>query len=90
MSIVGPRPHAVAHNEHYRGQISDYMQRHIVKPGITGLAQIRGLRGETDTLKKMEDRIRSNLEYIHTWSIWLDLEIFFATIFKGFLHTNAY
>ncbi|MDD5460339.1 MAG: undecaprenyl-phosphate glucose phosphotransferase [Methylococcales bacterium] len=90
MSIVGPRPHAVAHNEHYRRQITGYMQRHIVKPGITGLAQIRGFRGETDTLEKMEDRIRSDLEYIHTWSIWLDLEIFFATIFKGFRHTNAY
>ncbi|MFZ2171376.1 MAG: undecaprenyl-phosphate glucose phosphotransferase [Methylococcaceae bacterium] len=90
MSIVGPRPHAVAHNEHYRGQISGYMQRHIVKPGITGLAQIRGFRGETDTLEKMEDRIRCDLEYIHRWSIWLDLEIFFRTIFKGFLHTNAY
>ncbi|MGR8999707.1 MAG: undecaprenyl-phosphate glucose phosphotransferase [Gammaproteobacteria bacterium] len=90
MSIVGPRPHAVAHNELYRGQIAGYMQRHIVKPGITGLAQIRGFRGETDTIEKMEDRIRSDLEYIHTWSIWLDLEIFFATIFKGFSHTNAY
>ena len=90
MSIVGPRPHAVAHNEYYRGQITGYMQRHIVKPGITGLAQIRGFRGETDTLEKMEDRIRCDLEYIHTWSIWLDLEIFLLTIFKGFLNTNAY
>ena len=90
MSIVGPRPHAIAHNEYYRGQITGYMQRHIVKPGITGLAQIRGFRGETDTLEKMEERIRCDLEYIHTWSIWLDLEIFLITIFKGFLHTNAY
>jgi len=90
MSIVGPRPHAVAHNEYYRGQITGYMQRHIVKPGITGLAQIRGFRGETDTLEKMEERIRCDLEYIHTWSIWLDLEIFLQTIFKGFLNTNAY
>ena len=90
MSIVGPRPHAVAHNEYYRGQITGYMQRHIVKPGITGLAQIRGYRGETDTLEKMEDRIRCDLEYIHTWSIWLDLEIFLKTIFMGFINTNAY
>ncbi len=90
MSIVGPRPHAVAHNEQYRGQITGYMQRHIVKPGITGLAQIRGFRGETDTLEKMEGRIRCDLEYIHRWSIWLDLEIFFVTIFKGFLHRNAF
>jgi putative colanic acid biosynthesis UDP-glucose lipid carrier transferase len=90
MSIVGPRPHAVAHNEYYRGQIRGYMLRHHVKPGITGLAQIRGFRGETDTLEKMEDRIQADLEYIHTWSIWLDLEIFLVTIFKGFLHKNAY
>lgn len=90
MSIVGPRPHAVVHNEFYRGQIRLYMLRHNVKPGITGLAQIRGFRGETDTLKKMEDRIHSDLEYIKTWSIWLDLEIFLVTIFKGFLNRNAY
>jgi len=90
MSIVGPRPHAVAHNEHYRGQIRGYMLRHNVKPGITGLAQIRGFRGETDTLDKMEDRINSDLEYINKWSIWLDLEIFFTTIFKGFYQKNAY
>ncbi|MDI1277305.1 undecaprenyl-phosphate glucose phosphotransferase [Methylobacter sp.] len=90
MSIVGPRPHAVAHNEEYRSQISGYMLRHNVKPGITGLAQIRGFRGETDTLDKMEGRIKSDLEYIHTWSIWLDIEIFIMTIFKGFLHENAY
>lgn len=90
MSIIGPRPHAVAHNEHYRRQIRGYMLRHIVKPGITGLAQIRGFRGETDTLEKMEDRIRCDLEYIHTWSIWLDSEIFLVTIFKGFLNKNAY
>jgi putative colanic acid biosynthesis UDP-glucose lipid carrier transferase len=90
MSIVGPRPHAAVHNEYYRGQIKGYMLRHNVKPGITGLAQIRGFRGETDTLEKMEDRIRCDLEYIHTWSIWMDLEIFLITIVKGFLHKNAY
>ena len=90
MSIVGPRPHAVAHNEFYRGQIKGYMLRHKVKPGITGLAQIRGFRGETDTMDKMEARVHSDLEYIHTWSIWLDLEIFLRTIFKGFTHKNAY
>ncbi|MGR8930935.1 MAG: undecaprenyl-phosphate glucose phosphotransferase [Gammaproteobacteria bacterium] len=90
MSIVGPRPHAVVHNEFYRRQIKGYMLRHNVKPGITGLAQIRGFRGETDTIEKMQARVRSDLEYIHSWSIWLDLEIFVYTIVKGFTNKNAY
>lgn len=90
MSIVGPRPHAVAHNEFYRGRIRGYMLRHNVKPGITGLAQIRGFRGETDTLDKMEGRINSDLEYIQNWSIWMDLEILVKTVFKGFFNKNAY
>jgi putative colanic acid biosysnthesis UDP-glucose lipid carrier transferase len=90
MSIVGPRPHAVAHNEFYRGRIRGYMLRHNVKPGITGLAQIKGFRGETDTLDKMEGRIHSDLEYIQNWSIWMDLEILVLTVLKGFLHKNAY
>ena len=90
MSIVGPRPHAIIHNEFYRKQISGYMLRCNVKPGITGLAQIRGFRGETDTIEKMENRIKADLEYIQTWSIWLDLDIFLKTVFKGFLHKNAY
>lgn len=90
MSIVGPRPHAVAHNEYYRGQIRGYMLRHNVKPGITGLAQVRGFRGETDTLDKMEGRVHSDLEYIQNWSIWLDLEIVFRTFYTGFFHENAY
>lgn len=90
MSIVGPRPHAVAHNELYRSLIKGYMLRHNVKPGITGLAQIRGFRGETDTIDKMEKRIRSDLEYIHYWSVWMDIEIIFTTIFKGFINKNAY
>lgn len=90
MSIVGPRPHAVAHNELYRGQIKGYMLRHNVKPGITGLAQIRGFRGETATLDKMEGRVHSDLEYIQNWSVWLDLEIIFLTLFKGFTDKNAY
>jgi putative colanic acid biosynthesis UDP-glucose lipid carrier transferase len=66
------------------------MLRHNVKPGITGLAQIRGFRGETDTIDKMENRIRSDLEYIHYWSVWMDIEIIFTTIFKGFINKNAY
>jgi len=90
MSIVGPRPHAVAHNEEYRTQIKGYMLRHKVKPGITGLAQINGFRGETDTLDKMEGRIRYDLQYIQTWSILLDLKIIVMTVFKGFQHKNAY
>jgi len=90
MSIVGPRPHAVAHNEEYREKIQGYMLRHKVKPGITGLAQINGFRGETDTLDKMEGRIHYDLKYIQTWSIGLDLKIIFLTIFKGFVNKNAY
>lgn len=90
MSIVGPRPHAVAHNEEYRKLIPKYMQRHIVKPGITGWAQINGWRGETDTLEKMEKRIEFDLHYINTWSLWLDIKIIFLTIFKGFVSKNAY
>ncbi|MCL4160997.1 UNVERIFIED_CONTAM: hypothetical protein GTU68_030058, partial [Idotea baltica] len=69
MSIVGPRPHAVSHNEEYRSQIKRYMLRHKVKPGITGLAQVNGFRGETDTIEKMEGRIRYDLEYIQNWSV---------------------
>jgi putative colanic acid biosynthesis UDP-glucose lipid carrier transferase len=81
MSIVGPRPHAVAHNQTYRALIQGYMLRHKVKPGITGWAQVNGLRGETDTLEKMENRIRYDLDYIKTWYLWLDLKIIFLTIF---------
>ncbi|MGJ0429773.1 undecaprenyl-phosphate glucose phosphotransferase [Methylobacter sp.] len=90
MSIVGPRPHAVAHNEWYRGQIKGYMLRHIVKPGITGYAQINGYRGETDTLDKMEKRIQYDLAYIRNWSLWLDIKIVILTVFKGFLGAKAY
>ncbi|ENT8517483.1 undecaprenyl-phosphate glucose phosphotransferase [Raoultella sp. FYR_9] len=90
MSIVGPRPHAVAHNEQYRKLIQGYMLRHKVKPGITGLAQIKGWRGETDTLDKMEKRIECDLEYIRTWSLFLDVKIIFLTIFKGFISKTAY
>jgi len=90
MSIVGPRPHAVAHNEEYRKKIQGYMLRHKVKPGITGLAQINGYRGETDTLDKMEGRVHYDLKYIQTWAISLDLKIIFLTIFKGFTDRNAY
>lgn len=90
MSVVGPRPHAVAHNEYYRKQIQGYMLRHKVKPGITGQAQINGCRGETDTIDKMEARIHHDLEYLRQWSLWLDLKIVFMTIFKGFVGKQAY
>ena len=90
MSVVGPRPHAVAHNEQYRKLIKGYMWRHKVKPGITGWAQINGWRGETDTIDKMKKRVEYDLEYIQHWSLWLDLKIFFFTMFKGFKSKNAY
>ncbi len=90
MSIVGPRPHAKAHNEEYRQLIPKYMLRHIVKPGITGWAQINGLRGETDTLDKMDKRVQFDLYYIDNWSIWLDIKIILLTIVKGFINKNAY
>jgi putative colanic acid biosynthesis UDP-glucose lipid carrier transferase len=90
MSIVGPRPHAVAHNEEYRAIVDRYMLRHKVKPGITGLAQISGYRGETDTVEKMEKRVEFDLRYIETWSTILDLKIIFLTVFKGFVGKAAY
>ncbi len=90
MSIVGPRPHAVTHNEFYRTAIHGYMLRHKVKPGITGLAQVKGYRGETDTLEKMEGRIKYDLDYIRSWSLWLDVKLIVMTIFVGFTNKNAY
>ena len=90
MSVVGPRPHAVAHNEQYRKLIRGYMLRHKVKPGITGWAQINGWRGETETLDKMAMRVKYDLEYVQNWSLLKDLKIIFLTIFKGFINKNAY
>jgi putative colanic acid biosynthesis UDP-glucose lipid carrier transferase len=82
MSLVGPRPHAVAHNEMYRKLIDGYMVRHKVLPGITGLAQVRGLRGETQTLEQMEARVRCDLEYLRNWSVGLDLQILAQTALR--------
>ena len=90
MSVVGPRPHAVVHNEEYRKQISGYMLRHKVKPGITGWAQVNGWRGETDCREKMDKRIEHDLWYIRSWSIWLDLKIVLQTIFVAIQGKNAY
>lgn len=88
MSIVGPRPHALAHNEQYKDLIESYMKRHKVKPGITGWAQVNGLRGETDTIEKMQRRVEFDLWYINNWSLWLDLKIIVLTIFKGFINNK--
>jgi len=90
MSIVGPRPHAVAHNEMYRKQIPGYMLRHKVKPGITGWAQVNGWRGETDTLDKMAKRVEHDLAYIRRWDLSLDLKIIFLTVFGREVRRNAY
>jgi putative colanic acid biosysnthesis UDP-glucose lipid carrier transferase len=90
MSIVGPRPHAIAHNELYRKKVKGYMLRHKVKPGITGWAQINGWRGETDDLYKMEKRVEHDLWYIRNWSFWLDIKIIFLSIFRGFSSPQAY
>ncbi len=90
MSVVGPRPHALVHNDYYKELVESYMQRHKVKPGISGLAQVRGFRGETDTLDKMQRRVECDLEYINNWSLWLDVKIIIGTVFKGFMNPNAY
>ncbi len=90
MSVVGPRPHAVAHNEMYRKQIKGYMIRHKVKPGITGWAQVNGLRGETDTLEKMKARIDFDLDYLRNWSLRLDIHIIMKTVLVIFKDQNAY
>ena len=90
MSLVGPRPHAVAHNEHYAGIIDGYLGRHRVKPGITGWAQVNGYRGETDTPEKMLLRVQYDLYYIDNWSLLFDLKILLMTGLVGFVHKNAY
>ncbi|MDQ6998228.1 MAG: undecaprenyl-phosphate glucose phosphotransferase [Mariprofundus sp.] len=79
MSLVGPRPHALAHNEFYAGKVSAYMSRHRILPGMTGLAQVNGCRGETDRLEKMERRVEYDLTYMNNWSIWLDVSIMIKT-----------
>lgn len=90
MSIVGPRPHAVSHNEHYRKLIHGYMWRHKVKPGITGWAQINGYRGETDTIDKMEGRVIYDIAYLKSWSVWLDITIILKTIKLVLKDSKAY
>ncbi|MGH6648162.1 undecaprenyl-phosphate glucose phosphotransferase [Aquabacterium sp.] len=90
MSIVGPRPHAVAHNEEYRRLIKAYMVRHKVRPGITGWAQVNGYRGETETIEKMQARVEFDLEYLRNWSLGLDLQIIIRTIRLMIFDRNAY
>ncbi|MEM6473255.1 MAG: undecaprenyl-phosphate glucose phosphotransferase [Planctomycetota bacterium] len=90
MSLVGPRPHATAHNEQYRGLIHGYMLRHKVKPGITGLAQVNGCRGETETVEKMERRVKWDHQYIRSWSPWLDFKILLKTFMVVLKQESAY
>jgi putative colanic acid biosynthesis UDP-glucose lipid carrier transferase len=90
LSLVGPRPHAVAHNEQYRALIHGYMLRHMVKPGITGWAQVNGLRGETAELSQMKQRVQRDLEYIRNWNVFLDLKIILLTIIGAMKGRNAY
>ena len=90
MTIVGPRPHAIAHNEYYKNLVPSYEERFRVKPGITGWAQINGFRGETDTLEKMERRIEYDVYYIEHWTLLFDLKIIALTLWRGFFHRNAY
>ncbi len=90
MAIVGPRPHALVHDERYALELSHYLWRHRVKAGITGWAQIHGLRGETRTCEAMQKRMDYDLYYIDNWSIWLDLEILFRTPFAMLMARGAY
>lgn len=90
MSVVGPRPHALQHNEMYKDKLEMYMLRHRVKPGITGWAQIHGYRGETDTVDKMAKRVEFDLHYIQNWTLWMDVKIIAWTAFKGWTGSNAY
>lgn len=90
MSIVGPRPHATEHNAMFEDKISVYSRRHVVKPGITGWAQVHGFRGPTDTLDKMKRRVDLDLWYIDNWSFWLDIRIVIMTLFSKVAYTNAF
>ena len=90
MSLVGPRPHALSHNREYEQKISLYARRHNVKPGITGWAQVNGLRGETDTDDKMRRRVEHDLHYIDNWSLWFDLRILILTVFSRATHRNVH
>jgi len=90
MSLVGPRPHALSHDEYYGALISDYKVRFLAKPGLTGLAQVSGLRGETRDVSAMQERVAHDLQYIRSWSLHLDLSILIKTFLIGPLHPSAY
>ncbi|RZF24871.1 undecaprenyl-phosphate glucose phosphotransferase [Paraburkholderia sp. UYCP14C] len=90
MSVVGPRPHALEHDDLYQKVVSGYIHRYRIKPGITGWAQVNGFRGETDRIEKMEGRVAHDLYYLGNWSFWLDMRIIGATVFKGLCSVNAY
>ncbi|MDE6282508.1 MAG: sugar transferase [Muribaculaceae bacterium] len=82
MSLIGPRPHMLQHTEYYSARIPDYMRRHEMRPGLTGYAQVKGFRGPTPRLEDMEQRVKADLEYIDKYSLWLDLKIFFLTLWR--------
>ncbi|WNC88135.1 undecaprenyl-phosphate glucose phosphotransferase [Paraburkholderia sp. FT54] len=90
MSVVGPRPHALEHDDIYKDLVKGYMHRYRIKPGITGWAQINGYRGETDRIEKMMGRVKLDLYYMQHWTFWLDIKIVVLTLWKGFVGSNAY
>lgn len=90
MSLVGPRPHALAHDEYFQKIVGDYAHRHHVKPGITGWAQCNGSRGATPTVEDISERVKLDLWYINNWSLWLDLQILIKTLFEVLRKRNAY
>ncbi len=90
MSVIGPRPHALVHNDRYRQVIAGYARRHKIKPGLSGLAQVQGCRGETKTVDDMRARVEHDLYYLRNWSLWLDLRIVFKTILILFRDRSAY
>ena len=90
MSVVGPRPHALEHDDQYRSLVDGYIHRYRIKPGITGWAQVNGFRGETDRIEKMQGRVERDLYYLRNWSFGLDMRIVVATVVKGLVHRNAY
>ena len=91
MSIVGPRPHMLQHTEQYSKLINKYMVRHLIKPGITGWAQVTGYRGETHSLSQMEGRVRRDIWYLENWSLLLDIRIIFMTVWNALRQDeNAY
>jgi undecaprenyl-phosphate galactose phosphotransferase/putative colanic acid biosynthesis UDP-glucose lipid carrier transferase len=90
MSLIGPRPHALAHDDYFERVLGDYAFRHHVKPGITGWAQVNGHRGATPTVDHIAERVRMDLWYINNWSLWLDIQILVKTFFEVLRRRNAY